>query len=92
MRIIYKGVIESVEYKIVRFKRNGHVALYIKCPRCSKFGRLSKYKNGFLIRHKVNGTKVLARVCQFGWTCDEHETLKKIYKMKDELIAGAIMR
>jgi len=92
MEVIYKGVIEGVEYKIVRFKRNGHVALYIKCPRCGKFGRLSKYKNGFLIRHKVNGTRVLARVCQFGWTCDEHEILKKIYKMKDELIARVIMR
>ena len=92
MEVIYEGVAEGIEYKVVRFKRNGHIALYIKCPRCGEFGKLSKYRNGFIIRHRVNSTKILVKVCQFGWTSDEHEILRKIYEIKDELVAKVIRK
>ncbi len=86
MEVICEGVIEGIEYKIVRFRKNGFVTIFIRCPRCGRFGRLNRYKNGFIIRHKVNGAKILIKGCQFGWTSSEYETLKKIYEMKSKLM------
>jgi len=77
VRVAHHGVHKGVEYWVLT-RINGLKSkpiIIVRCPRCGKLGKLTRYRNRFRITHNVRGDAF----CNIGSLNEYVEPLKDLY-------------
>lgn len=77
------GFIDGVEYCILlKFGTKNHNVIIVRCPKCGKWGKLTRYRNRFRVVHNYS-------FCSIPSLSEHNSAMKKLYnKFRNKSVGG----